>query len=245
MNAKTILSRLAVLCAALMGLLIALPAQGGTTGTTYYTCTVDISAGTNNCTDNIITATSTSGTYRVLRVNLSPSYLRLDAFVNVCNPTGWWTHLSDSPTTNGYGGDSGSTSHDAEAYTLGTGFQMYTMDNSRGSAWPSYRTEAVVSASGCYRVQWTIFESRTLFDDDGNPADTARVDVITSRGFESTPYNETDSEDTTGADANLWYVGLNRTVGSSSRTGTGASKACFVLSTTTAPSSATLSALCP
>lgn len=70
-------------------------------------------------------------------------------------------------------------------------------------------------------------------------------DVYTSRGFESAPYNETDTEDPTSADANLWYVGLNRTAGSSARVGTGVNKACLVLSTTTAPSAATLAALCP
>jgi len=233
---------LAVLCAVLLA---AAPAWAGTTGTTYYTCTVDISGGINTCTDNVITVTATSGVQRVLLVNLSPSYVRLDTFINVCNPTGWWSHMADSPTTNGFGGDSGTTNHDSEAYTLGTAFQMYTMDNPRGNAWPSYRSDPVVPATGCYRVQWTVYESQVFFYDDGDPADAPRVEVFTSRGFESAPYAETDSEDTTSANANLWYVGLNRTVGSTSRTGTGANKACFVLSTTTAPSAATLSALCP
>lgn len=236
---------LALACVALAGLLAAVPAGAGTTGTTYYTCAVDISLGTNNCTEGIVTVTATSGVQRVLRANLSPSYVRMDVFLNVCNPTNWWSHLSDSPTTNGFGGDGGSTSHDAEAYTLGTAFQMYTMDNPRGAAFPSYRTDAVTSASGCYRVQWTIYESQVFFDDDGDPADSPRIEVFTSRGFESAPYAETDSEDPSSVDANLWYVGLNRTVGSTARTGTGTNKACFVLSTTTAPTAATLSALCP
>lgn len=236
---------LATACAVLAGLLAVAPASAGTTGATYYTCAVDISLNTNNCTDGVITATAVSGVQRVLRANLSPSYVRMDVFINVCNPTGWWSHVSDSPTTNGFGGDSGSTSHDAEAYTLDTAVQMYTMDNSRGAAFPSYRTSAVVPASGCNRVQWTVYESQLFFDDDGNPADTPLIDVLTSRGFESAPYAETDSEDPSSLDASLWYVGLNRTVGSTARTGTGTNKACFVLSTTTAPSAATLSALCP
>jgi len=248
MNAKrNVLSQiaLAAVCVGLVGLLTGAPAEAGTTGTTYYTCTVDITAGTNNCTDNVITATLTSGIYRVLRANLGTTYQRLDVFANVCNPTNWWIHLADSPTTNGFGGDAGTANHDAEAYLLGSQFQMYTMDNSRGAAWPSYRSDGVAATSGCYRVQWAIFESRVLFDDDPDPSDPFRVDVTTSRGFERSPYAEPDAEDSTGADSNLWYVGLNRTVGSASRVGTGVNKACFVLSTTTAPSAATLSALCP
>jgi hypothetical protein len=248
MNANRINLTLRALGAALPVVALLLcgsPLRGGTTGATYYTCTVDISGGTNGCTDGIITATTSTGIYRVLTVNLGASYQRLDLFVNVCNPTGWWTHLADSPTTNGFGGDSGTTNHDAEAYILDTGFQLFTMDNSRGFAWPSYRSTGVAAATGCYRAQWVIYESRTMFDDDGNPADTPRVDVNTSRGFERSPYAETDAEDPTGANANLWYVGLNRTVGSAARLGTGVNKACFVLSTTTAPTPAILSALCP
>jgi len=108
MNAKrNVLSQiaLAAVCVGLVGLLTGAPAEAGTTGTTYYTCTVDITAGTNNCTDNVITATLTSGIYRVLRANLGTSYQRLDVFANVSNPTNWWIHLADSPTTNGFGGD--------------------------------------------------------------------------------------------------------------------------------------------
>ena len=247
MNAKrTSIDRILVpACAVLAVLLAVLPAAAGTLGTTYYTCTVDIAAGANSCTEGIITATTTSGIYRVLRADVGSSYLRLDVFADVCNPTSWWIHLADSPTTNGFGGDGATTQHDAEAYILGGAFQMYTMDNSRGNAWPSYRSDAVTASTGCYRVQWAISESRVLFDDDPNPADAFRVDVFTSRGFERSPYAEPDSEDPTGANANLWYIGLNRTVGSSARIGTGVNKACFVLSTTTAPSPSVLSALCP
>ena len=248
MNAKRNLFgpiALVLACAALAGPSATTPAVAGTLGTTYYTCTVNIASGTNDCTDNIITATTTSGIYRVLRANLAAGYQRLDVFVNVCAPTNWWIHFGDSPTDNGFGGDGATTRHDAEAYLLGSQFQMYTMDNPRGNSWPSYRSEAVTATSGCYRVQWAIYESRVMFDDDSNPADAFRVDVTSSRGFERSPYAEADSEDPTGADSNLWYVGLNRTVGSAGRVGTGVNKACFVLSTTTTPSAAVLSALCP
>lgn len=232
-------------CAALAVLSAGAPAVAGTTGTTYYTCTVNINAGTDTCTENVITATTTSGIYRVLRADLGADYQRLDVFADVCDPTGWWIHLADSPTSNGFGGDGATTRHDAEAYLLGSQFQMFSMDDDRGGSWPSYRSIAVTSTSGCYRAQWAISESRVLYDDDPNAADPFRVDVFTSRGFARSPYAEPDSEDPSEANANLWYVGLNRTVASPGRAGTGVGKACFVLSTTTSPSPSVLNSLCP
>jgi len=232
-----------VALAALVAATVAsLPAAAGTTGSTYYQCTVNISGGSHTCTDGVITLTTNSGIYRVARVDLAAaSYQRLDAFLDVCNPSGWWSHLADSPTCNGYGGDAGTSDHDAEAQLLGTTFGLY---GTSGSGLID-SSQSVTPATGCYRVQWTIYEDRVLFDDDGNPADSARVTLASSYSFESAPYNEPDTEDPGGADANRWYVGLNRTVYASYRNGTGVNKACFVLSTTTSPSNATLSALCP
>lgn len=225
-----------------VGLALAAPAAGGTAGTTYYTCTVNVAAGTHDCVNGKITVTTSSGSQRVLRVDLSPDFVRLDALVDVCSPTGWWTHFADSPTCNGYGGDSGTAAHDAEAHLFGRRFDAYGMDP---DSTPIFGSADVVPASGCYRVQWTVYEDRVLFDDDGNTADAPRLEVWSVRSFDSAPYSEPDSEDPTGADANRWYVGLNRTVASASRSGTGVNKACFVLSTTTSPSAATLSSLCP
>ncbi len=248
MTTHSTASALSVLTLAGLGvLLLALPAAAGTTGTTTYQCSVDVVRSTHDCTDNVITLTTNSGSYRVARADLSSaSYKRLDAFVDVCAPTGWWFHLADSPTCNGYGGDGATTEHDAEAYNLGTDFGMYsTYDTSRSAFRVTYNSEDVVAASGCYRVQWTIYEDRILFDDGGDPADSSLVDVRSVHGFDSAPYAESDSEDPTGADADLWYVGMNRTVASSSRSGTGTLNACFVLSTTTSPDPAVLSAHCP
>ncbi|HXU45131.1 MAG TPA: hypothetical protein VN783_06370 [Thermoanaerobaculia bacterium] len=234
------------LAAALASLLGAAPARPAVQTSATYQCTLDISASTNDCTAGIITVTSSAGSQRVATINLAPSWVRLDAFVNVCNPTGWWIHFADSPTCDGFGGDVGTAEHDAEAYNLATAFQFFGMDNlARAISDPSYVAASVVPASGCFRVQYTIYEDQVSFDDDGDPADPPLVSVHSVRGFESAPYAEADSEDTTSADANKWYVGVNRTVGSTGRTGTGANKVCFVLSTTTSPTAAALAALCP
>jgi len=224
---------------------LAVPAAAGTTGTGYYTCTIDVAGNTHDCNNGVITITSSSGNQRVARVDLG-SYVRLDAFVNVCNPSGWWSHFGDSPGDNGYGGDFGQTEHDAEAYALGGDFQMYgTYNPGRGGYDLVYTSSGAISTSTCSRPQWTILEDRVALDDDANPADSPRVDVHSIHSFEVPPYNEPDSEDPSGTDAGRWYVGINRTVGTASRSGSGAQKVCFVLSTTTSPSAATLSALCP
>lgn len=233
--------------AVLLILLGTAPASAASQGSTYYQCTINISAGTNDCLNNIVTVTSTSGVQRVARVDLASSgYLRLDAFVDVCNPTGYWAHFADSPTCNGGGGDGATSEHDAEAYNYGTEFQGFgTYNAGRGGLDVIHVSQGVAAATGCYRVQWTIYEDRAIYDDDANPADAPRVELRSIHMFESAPYAEPDAEDPTSADANRWYVGLNRTVGTSARSGTGATKACFVVSTTTAPTPSLLTSLCP
>ena len=229
----------------LVALLTAAPAAAGIAGTTYYTCTIDIAGSTHDCVDGVVTVTTSSGTQRVTRVDLG-DYVRLDAFVRVCNPSGWWIHFADSPSCNGYGGDFGDAEHDAEAYILGTRFDLYGMyDSGRGAYSPVYNSKNVTAASGCYRAQWTILEDRVQFDDDDDPSDSVRVQVDSIHGFETPPYDEPDGEDPSETDADRWYAGINRTVASSFRSGTGVQEVCFVLSTTETPSAATLSSLCP
>ncbi len=243
-RAQSFVIALAALVAATVA---TVPAAAAPAGTTYYQCTVNISGSSHDCTDGVITLTTNSGIYRVARVDLaSAGYKRLDAFLDICSPTGWWSHLADSPTCNGYGGDAATTDHDAEAQLLGTTLSVYgTYNRTRAGYELIYHSKSVTPASGCYRVQWTIYEDNVRFDNDGNPADSVRVTVASPYSFESAPYAEPDGEDPSGTYADLWYVGLNRTVYTSSRNGTGVNKACFVLSTTTSPSSSVLSSLCP
>ena len=61
-----------------------------------------------------------------------------------------------------FGGDSGTTNHDAEAYMLGSQFQTYTMDNSRGAAWPSYRSDAVSATTRNNSLDSLVTPSRSI-----------------------------------------------------------------------------------
>lgn len=208
--------------------------------TETYRCVVDINGGVNTCT-GAVSLLVNSGAARVGKVDLSSGYQRMDIFVDLCNPTGWTVHVADSPTCNGFGGDGFTTSHDAETHLTDTSFQMY--DDDLGNLAAVERN--AIAATGCYRVQYSILEDTVLFDNDGNPADAAKINVDSYEGFERAPYAEADSEDPGGADANFWYFGLNRTVNDPSRSGTGVSKACVVLSRTTTPDTGLLSRLCP
>jgi hypothetical protein len=208
--------------------------------TETYRCVIDINGGTSTCT-GAVTLQVSSGIYRVGRIDLASGFQRMDVFADICNPTGYTIHVADSPTTNGFGGDGGTTNHDAETHLTDTSFNMF--DDDLGNLGAVERN--AVAASGCYRVQYSIMENTVLFDNDGNPADAAKINVDSYEGFELGPYAEADAEDPGAADANLWYLGLNRTVGDPSRSGTGVSRACVVLSRTTTPDTGLLSRLCP
>ena len=88
-----------------------------------------------------------------------------------------------------------------------------------------------------------------FFDDDGNTADSPRISSTGSLAsgtmlFDFPSYNEADSEDSSGADADKLYLGLNRTINNASRTGIGVMWACIFLSTSTIFNFATIAVEC-
>jgi PKD repeat protein len=225
-------------------LFAALPAAADQYTSTAYQCTVNVAGATNDCVGPVLLQTN-SGNQRTLQVNLSGGYVRLDAFVDVCNPTGWWIHFGDSPGNDGGGGDGGQTYHDAETYFTGTTFYTIgTFNYSQNALDPIVTNPSSIPASGCRTVQYTIQESRVDYDDDGDPSDAAMRTVQSLSLFEAPPYNESDSEDPNGNYANYWYAGINRTYADASRSGTGVNKVCYVLSKTASPSPSTLTSLC-
>ncbi len=220
-------------------LVTALPAAA------QYKCDVNLAANTSSCTGGPITAVSGGNTddQRTFRVNTS-GYARLDALIEVCNPTGWWIHFGDSPGNDGGGGDGGQTYHDAETYFTGTTFYTIgTYNYSQGALDPIVTVPNLVASNICRTVHYTLQESRVDFDDDGNAADTALQTVQSLSLHEVSPYNESDGEDPYGNDANYWYAGINRTYADAYRNGTGVTRVCFVLSTTANPSSSSIT--CP
>lgn len=242
---RSILSRKGlIIAAAVCALFAALPLAADQYTSTAYQCTVNVAGGTNDCIGPVALQTS-SGNQRTLQVNLSGGYVRLDAFIDVCDPTGWWIHFGDSPGNDGGGGDGGQTYHDAETYFTGTTFYTIgTFNYSQNALDPIVTNPSSIPASGCRTVQYTIQESRVDYDDDGDPSDAAMRTVQSLSLFEAPPYNESDSEDPNGNYANYWYAGINRTYADGTRSGTGVNKVCYVLSKTATPAASTLTSLC-
>ncbi|HRI67678.1 MAG TPA: hypothetical protein PK156_25715 [Polyangium sp.] len=183
----------------------------------------------------------TAATYRIKMTG----YRRMDIFANVCNPSGWWLHVADSPTNDGWGGDGASTDHDAEAHMNGTTFSYF-------SAWDVARGEAGTRAiaqyaypGGCRTVRMTAFHPSSspastfrYFSDNANSLPS--VEVASLHGLKigytacasataTTRAIECDWENSSLTDKDYWYIGVNRTVGDGSRSGSGVSSVCIVL----------------
>lgn len=197
-----------------------------------------------NCSSAIATLLSSmmGSTYRI---NMS-GYQRMDLFASVCNPTGWTLHVTDSPTADGYGGDGATTDHDAEGYLFSnTQFQYFSsFEMSRWVA-GNVVTNKNAFPGGCKTVHIAAIHpsgsasSTFRFEGDtANPSYTTDVQSLygmklgytaCATSTSSQRAVECDWEDAALGDKNYWYIGLNRTVGSSSRFGTGVSSACIVL----------------
>src|SRR5690242_10735651 len=88
-----------------------------------HSCTLGVDCG--NDQSGTVTTIASSGGKAAYKIRMT-GYRRLDLFASVCNPSGWWLHLGDSPTNDGYGGDYGSTDHDAEAHMIDNALFYYS-----------------------------------------------------------------------------------------------------------------------
>ncbi len=199
-----------------------------------------------------------SGSRTYYRANMnyaSRNYRRIDVFARICNPSGWVLHLSDSPTGNGYGGDAATTDHDAEGYIYnGTSYGFNSSyDWSRRIHNTSNYGHKALPASGCSDIQMSSYQSPNSSDGrfliknltTGETLTDIRTPWSLRLGYNTCPSLsssqrsvECDWENRSRSDQYLWYVGLNRTVGSSGRSGNGVSKACAVFNTSISSSPA-------
>jgi hypothetical protein len=236
--------------AAMLGFLLVVPSFAGSFGTGTYTCVVRISpTASNTCTDGVVTVTVNSGNQRVVQIDLNQGFTwhSVNLIADFCTPSGWTLNIGDSPTNNGGGGDSGTTAHDSEVELNGTTLGVYYSDV--GGNGPHSTLRNAVSSGGCFTTQWTVIEDAFSFDDDGNTADAPRFAASGRLGtptslFDFPGYNESDPQDTSGIWADDLFVGLNRSIGTSTRSGSGLDEVCFFLSTSATPSAATIDAAC-
>jgi hypothetical protein len=235
---KALLKTVPFVCfAALLGISSSAQAQ--------YSCVVNISpTASTNCASPVnILPFSFGSIERTADVDLNQGGLwqSLTLRVRVCDPTGWFVHIGDSSTNNGFGGDGATASHDAEAHAIGNTLQVYRADFGSGS-FLSCQTPSLGCTGGCVTQDWTVINDRLTYDPDTATAGPVSIcDNIYL--FDFPPYDETDVEDPNGLDVDKLHIGLNRTY-QARGTGTGVQKACFYLSTSTAPSQTDITTAC-
>ncbi len=181
-----------------------------------YTCQVNVVTGTSNC-GGPVTQLLLSGGRANFKVDLT-GYTYLRTTVSVCNPVGWVLNIGNSDTNDGGGGDGGTFSNDSEVQIENTTLTAIRNDYgiAAGAPNPLLSVPGFLPASGCVTREILISDSRL--------ETTSPPHVVNS------PYlfriNQPDAEGT--PDALLW-VGLNKVVSGTSRTGTGLETAEFCL----------------
>lgn len=222
-----------------------LTAEPDVTEVAAYQCNIDVVGGIHDCNPAIISPSNAGGGRWTATANMNSgnSYRRMDVFAQVCNPTGWWLHLGDSPTNDGWGGDSSTTDHDAEAHILDDEFFFY-------SAYDHLRSKTIQSevsrdsvAGGCRTVQMTSYhavgsnDSTVRFD-----GGLGRIDVTSIAGLRlgyaacgaanSTQRSiECDWENAGLNQQYNWHVGINRMLTNAARVGSGVQQVCIRLTT--------------
>jgi hypothetical protein len=174
-----------------------------------YTCDIDVTGGTTTCSGPVTVDEISPGTGRI-SMDLGTTYTGVEFDLTMTDPTGYVWHLGDSSTDNGWGGDSGTSSNDAELQIVGTAFAEFGNDN--GGSPMLANVASFVPASGTsMRSIWVADQRVQSFD----PC----VDVTSPYSLRVNP--PTDQE--MGTPDAAWHMGLNRVYDeySSDRSGTG------------------------
>ncbi len=165
---------------------------------------------------------SQSGTQAVVEVDLRPSgYAAKTKVLLSCyystNPTGWLLNIGDSITNNGYAGDSGTQSNDAEAEVVvgSTNTYLHALANDYGGS--SYLTNEAghIPLTGNRNVRYEISNNKLKYWKNFETSSTVTV---------QSPYLYAlaGQSDSTGPVNYKIYIGINRVIhGPGSRVGTG------------------------
>jgi hypothetical protein len=180
------------------------------------TCRFDAVAGTTTCgapTVDMVSLTPGSGTARLSMSDHSALVLTFE----ICDPTGIVFAVGDSPTNNGYGGDSGTTSHDAELHPVGTTLYLYGNDLGPGMI---AQLDGWLPMSGCTTRHLLLRDQRIETCAGAMEAAWSGPNLLR---IDPPPATE-------GVPDAYWYLGLGRTYANAARSGTGlrAVTLCFV-----------------
>lgn len=168
-------------------------------------CTIDVIAGTTDCPSTLITPTHLQPGSGALRAQLT-GMRGLELTAHICDPRGFTLHVADSPTNNGYGGDSASRSNDAELQIVDRTLTIFGSDNARGAR--LYEDGELLGPQGCQDLRLYLGDSVALAE---QPCMTVRSDGALRLDPPSDREGPPDSE---------WYLGLNRVV-AGGRSGSG------------------------
>lgn len=189
--------------------------SGGQAKVCNYACNADPTTGITNCSGPIF-VTSFQSPMMTGQIDMT-GFNELEVQFEVCSPTGWTFHLGDAPANNGWGGDNGTTSNDAEIHLTGTSLLIYRNDQCPADPPLMQEVPNFVAGSGC--------TTRTLVLRDAQlQSATPQLDITYPCLLSINPPSDPE-----GVPDARWHWGLNRTVADSSRNGTGAVAASFCL----------------
>ena len=186
------------------------------TGATYF-CYIDLDTGTKPiCADQILNHVNIIETTNgaVVEVDTTGFQQMLVGTV-MQNSHEYALHIGNSPSNNGWGGDSGHFSNDSEAHLYNSSLFVYGNDNAGtpllaqvSNAVPA-QNQPVAWAAVCDGIfRWYSYDP---VSQTGSSHDVVNSGIFQIDG------NEADANPN-GNDRNL-YIGLERTIGNSSRTG--------------------------
>jgi hypothetical protein len=171
-------------------------------------CTIDAVASTTTCAGRvsaIVQLAAGAGTFRLDMNGMN----ELSFTATICDPTGFVVHVGDSPSNDGGGGDANNFQNDAETYLQQTAWQVFASDFMPGQL----ASKDVVPIAGCTSPTVRILDQQV------HVHGTSDVDVMSPFALRLNP-----PTDTQGPPDAIWFLGVNRTIGNATRSGTGLSK---------------------
>lgn len=174
-------------------------------------CTVDVERGTHDCPTPTVRMETLGGGAATATLDLTP-FTSLSAVLHVCDPSGITFHVADSPSCNGFGGDSGDFSHSGELHTVDNKVLLLGDDAfyaANGGGGLVQEVQGFLPSTGCSSQDITM---NVHGAHSNGAAFTVENDHVLSLNA--------DTDDEGRPDA-LWFLALNRTYATASRSGQG------------------------
>lgn len=173
-------------------------------------CQVELSSGQVVCTGDEPTSLISTSSGLVYRLDMS-AWTSVAAIVDLEEPVEWTINLGNSPTNNGWGGDSSSTSNDSEMHLRRSLVRVYAND-------PGGSGEVLAVPGALDPVDTTV---TVVCDGFVSWNSSANHGQLISDFIFQIDGDEPDTQNSTGINDQYLWLGIERTVGSSGRSGDG------------------------